>query len=113
MNATHKIAVALGRAAAVTSAIAWMALVLLSGTLIPRVTLVAAAMAIALAVAAYRAVQSDQHWVLLVAATFGTLTPPDLGNAPAAFKYVGVLALGYAMAAILLLAARRDHRRAR
>ena len=112
MTATHKIAIALARSTAVVSVIAWGSLLLLTGDLIPRATLIAATLAVALAIAAYRAVKSDQYWVLLMAATFGAMAPPDLGVAPMAFKYVGVLAIGYAISAILLLATQHAHRRA-
>ena len=111
MTATHKIAIALGRSTAVVSAMAWGSLVLLTGDLIPRATLIAATLAVALAIAAYRAVNSDQYWVLLMAATFGAMAPPDLGAASLAFKYVGVLAIGYAISAMLLLATQHAHRR--
>jgi hypothetical protein len=112
MTAPHKIASALGRATAITSALAWISLILWTGASIPRATLVAATLAVALAVAAYRAAQSGQYWILLVVATFGALTPPDLGDAPIGFKYVGVIAIGYAASALLHATSLRDHRRA-
>jgi hypothetical protein len=41
--------------------------------------------------------------VLVLGTTFGALTPPELGAAPEVFRYVGFLALGYPVAAILML----------
>lgn len=103
--------VAIATATAVTTSVSWALLVLLTGSMIPRATLVGAVLATALAVCAYRAVRAGQPWVLLMAATFGAVTPPAIGNAPAAFRYLGFLAIGYAIAAMLLVASSNTRRR--
>src|SRR4051794_7187692 len=106
----QKVGIAVATASAAASAASWILLVLLSGNLIPRATLVGAILAITLALCAYRAARAGQVWVLLVAATFGTVTPV-IENASGASPYVGFLAMGYAIAAMLLLASASEHRR--
>ena len=110
-TSTSKLAIAIGTAAAVASAVSWILLVLLSGSVIPRAILVSAALAVTLAVCAYRAARAGQIWVLILATSFGSITPPVIGNAPEEFRYVGFLALGYAIAAALWLADWKSRRR--
>jgi hypothetical protein len=100
---TQRIGTQLAVATAVATGATWTVLVLLSGNLIPRSTLVAAALAVAFAFCAFRAARERQIHVLVLGATFGALTPPDLGAAPEVFRYVGFLAVGYPIAAILML----------
>jgi len=107
----HQLGVAIGTATAVASATSWILLLLLTGSLVPRATLVAATLAVAVAVAAYGAVRTGQVWVLIIAASFGAIAPPDIGSAPGFFRYVGVLAIGFAVAAMFLGASRKPHLR--
>lgn len=107
----QKLGIAIATASAVASVASWTLLILLTGSLIPRATLVGAVLSAALAVCAYRAVRKGQAWVLLMAATFGAVTPPAIGNAPGAFRYLGFLAIGYAIAAMLLVASSSPRRR--
>lgn len=105
----QQLGIAIGRATAVASAVGWMLLTLLSGSFVPRSTVVATVFAVFLAVEAYKAAQTSQVWILVVAATYGVITPTNIGNAPIIFRYLGVLAVGYAVAALLLSARRTAH----
>ncbi len=102
-TSTESIGPRLAMATALVTGAAWIALVLLSGSLIPRGTLIAAALAVAFAFCAFRAARERQVHVLVLGTTFGALTPPELGAAPEVFRYIGFLALGYPIAAILML----------
>src|SRR6478609_4746627 len=108
-TALHRLGIAIGTATAMASATSWIVLLLLTGSHLPRATLVTATLAVALAAVAYKAARTGQVWVLVLAATFGALTPPDIGNAPSLLRYIGVLAIGFAVAAMLLGASRKAH----
>ena len=110
-TSTQSIGPRLAVATALVTGTAWIVLLLLSGSLISRSTLIAAVLAVAFAFCAFRAARERQVYVLVLGTTFGALTPPELGAAPEVFRYIGFLSLGYPIAAMLMLSsARPPHR---
>jgi hypothetical protein len=109
----ERLGAAVATATAAATAATWALLVFLSGPLIPRPLLIVASLAIALAACAVHAVKSRNHWALLLIASFSALPPPTIGGAPDQFRYIGFLAVGYGVAAILLAAAKASPRRER
>ena len=107
----HALGVAITAATAIATCVSWTLLVLLSGSMIPRATLIGAVLAMATAVCAHHAVRKGEHWVLLIAMTFGAVTPATIGSAPVGFRYLGVLAFGYGVAAIVLITSSTPRRR--
>lgn len=101
----QRIGTAVGIATALANGAAWILLVVLSGELIPRGTLVAATLVLTVAACAWHASRERQAQVLLIAATFSAIAPPAIGAAPEFFQYLGFLAVGYVIAAALFVAA--------
>ncbi len=89
----------------------WIAIVMLSGSMIPRGTLIGAVLAVAVAMCAYRAIRANEAIVLAIVVPFGAIIPPELGQAPEVLRFVGFLSLGYVIAAILLIASTKLPRR--
>lgn len=106
-----RLAVRIGWLTTAAIGLSWVAIVMGSGSMIPRGTLIGALLATVVAICAYRFIRRSEVVVLGILVPFGAVIPAQIGGAPELLRYVGFLSFGYVVAALLLIAATRLPRR--